>query len=32
MTKGQASALYDRTKADAMRVARELINRLRKKP
>ncbi|MGB8150775.1 MAG: hypothetical protein WCE97_06230 [Candidatus Cybelea sp.] len=32
MTKGQASALYDRTKADAMRIARDLIGRLRKKP
>jgi uncharacterized protein (DUF697 family) len=32
MTKGQASALYDRTKADAMRIARDLIGKLRKKP
>jgi uncharacterized protein (DUF697 family) len=31
MSKAQASQIYDRTKADAMRFARELIGRLRKK-
>lgn len=30
MTKGQASALYERTKNDALRFTRELIGRLRK--
>ena len=30
MTKGQASALYERTKHDALRFTRELIGRLRK--
>jgi uncharacterized protein (DUF697 family) len=32
MTKGQASALYERTKADALRAAREILGKLRKKP
>jgi uncharacterized protein (DUF697 family) len=31
MTKGQAAALYERTKADAMRTARDLVGKLRKK-
>jgi uncharacterized protein (DUF697 family) len=31
MSKAQASQIYDRTKADAMRFARELIGRLRRK-
>jgi uncharacterized protein (DUF697 family) len=31
MTKGQASALYERTKNDALRFTRDLITRLRKK-
>jgi len=30
MTKGQASALYERTKADALRFTRDLISKLRK--
>jgi uncharacterized protein (DUF697 family) len=30
MTKGQAAALYDRTKSDALRFARELLSKLRK--
>jgi hypothetical protein len=30
MTKGQASALYERTKNDAFRFTRELITKLRK--
>jgi uncharacterized protein (DUF697 family) len=30
MTKGQAATLYDRTKADALRVARELLTKFRR--
>lgn len=32
MTKGQAAALYDRTKADAMRLARDILGKFRRKP
>jgi uncharacterized protein (DUF697 family) len=31
MSKGQAAALYERTKADAMRVARDILGKLRKR-
>jgi hypothetical protein len=31
MTKGQAAVLYERTKADALRVARDILGKLRKK-